>query len=313
MVHVPPGDMFYNDISSSQTYQEAGGERGMKFGVSSYSLHQAMSKGEMTWSDVIAYIAEIGGEHVEVVPIGVSLPDHPELVAQIRGKAAECGLDISNYAIGANFSELSDDDFEKEIARVKREVDVARDLGVTRMRHDVASSSDTSIRHFRAELPRLAEACRRIADYAAAYGITTSVENHGFYIQASDRVQALIHETGRDNFRTTLDIGNFLCVDEDPVSGVRNNLPYASMVHIKDFYRRPAYLNPGDGWFRSAAGNYLRGAVAGQGDIDMRHVLRLVKASGYDGYLSLEFEGHEDCRWGARVGLDNLKRLWSEV
>jgi sugar phosphate isomerase/epimerase len=39
----------------------------------------------------------------------------------------------------------------------------------------------------------------------------------------------------------------------------------------------------------------------------------MIKASGYDGYLSLEFEGMEDCLTGTRVGLDNLKRLWSEI
>ncbi|WP_123042094.1 sugar phosphate isomerase/epimerase family protein [Cohnella candidum] len=285
----------------------------MKFGVSSYSLYQAMRKGEMDILGAIAYIAEIGGEHVEIVPLGFDLTEKPELVEQIRQKASDCGLEISNYAIGANFSDLTDEQFEAEIARVRKEVDVAKALGVKKMRHDVASSPDASIRHFLQELPRLAEACRRIADYAAPYGITTSVENHGFYIQASDRVQALIHETGRENFRTTLDIGNFLCVDEESIVGVRNNLPYASMVHIKDFYRRPAHQNPGEGWFRSSAGSYLRGAVAGQGDISMREVFKLIRASGYDGYLSLEFEGIEDCKWGARVGLENIKRLWSET
>lgn len=285
----------------------------MKFGVSTYSLYQAMHKNEMSLMDAIAYIAEIGGEHVEIVPIGFDLTNDPGLIDQIRDKAAACNLEISNYAIGANFSDLSDEALDNEIARVKKEVDAANALGVKKMRHDVASSPDTSIRHFMAELPRLAKACREIADYAAGFGITTSVENHGFYIQASDRVQALINETGRDNFRTTLDIGNFMCVDEEPTTGVRNNLPYASMVHIKDFYKRPSYLNPGEGWFRSPSGTYLRGAVAGQGDIDMRQVLRLIHNSGYDGYISLEFEGLEDCRFGARAGLDNIKRLWNEV
>ncbi|TJY42929.1 sugar phosphate isomerase/epimerase [Cohnella pontilimi] len=285
----------------------------MKFGVSSYSLHNAMVNNEMTILDVIDYIAQIGGEHVEIVPLNFTLHDNPRLVEQIRERASRAGIEISNYAIGANFAELGEAEYEAEIARVIKEVDVAHALGVKRMRHDVASSSDLSIRHFLEELPRLAEACRRIADHAAGYGITTSVENHGFFIQASDRVQALIHAVDRSNFRTTLDIGNFICVDESSVVGVKNNLPYASMVHIKDFYIRPSYLNPGEGWFRSSNGTYLRGAVAGQGDLDMRQILRLIRESGYDGYVSLEFEGAEDCRWGARVGLDNVKRLWNDT
>ncbi len=175
------------------------------------------------------------------------------------------------------------------------------------------SRPETSIRQFEADLPRLVEACRRIADYAAQFDIVTSVENHGFYLQASDRVLRLVHEVDRANFKTTLDIGNFLCVDEDPVSAVSNNIPFASMVHLKDFYRRPSYRNPGEGWFKSTHGNFLRGAIVGQGDIDMPEVVRVLKASGYDGYLSVEFEGMEDPRTGSRIAMDNVRRLWQEA
>lgn len=284
----------------------------MKFGVSTYSLNQAIAAGEMDVLDVIGYIAEIGGEHVEIVPLGFSLTDNPELLEAVKRKAKACGLEISNYAIGANFSGKNDEEFAAEIARVQREVDTAVRLGVKLMRHDVAWSQDTSIRHFNEELPRLAEACRRIADYAAGFGITTSVENHGYFVQASDRVQTLIHAVNRSNFRTTLDVGNFLCADEDPVSAVANNIGYASMVHIKDFYIRPADLPLAEGWFRSARSKHLRGAIVGHGDIDMRRVLRIIRESGYDGYLSVEFEGIEPCRMGARLALNQLKAMWME-
>lgn len=285
----------------------------MKIGLSSYSLSRAINAGEMTILEAIDWIAEHGGEHMEVVPFGYSLTEQPELIEAIRSKAAEANVELSNYAIGANFNKESDEEYEKEIERVMKEVDIANALGVKLMRHDVASDTDLSIKRFNEVLPRLAQACARIADHAAQYGITTSVENHGYFIQASDRVQALIHAVDRPNFKTTMDIGNFMCADEDPASAVTKNIGYASMVHIKDFYLRPSYLNPGQGWFKTTSGNYLRGAIAGQGDIDMRNVLRIVKNSGYDGFLSLEFEGMEDCRTGSQIGLDNIRRLWEEV
>lgn len=285
----------------------------MKLGLSSYSLYQALKKGTMTIADVIDFTADHGGEHIEIVPLGYNLTEQPELIDLIVAKAAERGIEISNYAIGANFLVDSEEAYQQEIARVKNEVDIANRLGVKLMRHDVASSPDVSIANFNTNINRLAAACREIAAYAGKYGITTSVENHGYFIQHSDRVQALIHAVNMPNFKTTLDVGNFLCADEQPFAGVKNNLPYASIVHIKDFYVRPAGQNPGDGFFRSTAGNYLRGAVAGQGDIPMRDVIQLVKSSGYDGYLSLEFEGVEDCEFGARVGLANVKRFWDEA
>ncbi|HEY0827561.1 MAG TPA: sugar phosphate isomerase/epimerase, partial [Bacilli bacterium] len=35
--------------------------------------------------------------------------------------------------------------------------------------------------------------------------------------------------------------------------------------------------------------------------------------SGYDGYLSVEFEGMEECKLGTRIGLENTVRLWNEM
>ncbi|WIV19986.1 sugar phosphate isomerase/epimerase family protein [Paenibacillus polygoni] len=285
----------------------------MKLGLSSYSLYQALNKGTMTIADVVDFTADHGGEHIEIVPLGYNLTEQPELIDLIVTKAAERGLEISNYAIGANFLVDSEEACQQEIARVKKEVDIANRLGVKLMRHDVASSPDVSIAHFNANIDRLAAACREIAEYAGTYGITTSVENHGYFIQHSDRIQALIHAVNMPNFKTTLDVGNFLCADEPPLAGVKNNLPYASIVHIKDFYVRPAGENPGEGFFRSTAGNYLRGAVAGQGDIPLRDIIRVIKSSGYDGYISLEFEGLEDCTFGARNGLSNVRRFWDEA
>lgn len=288
----------------------------MKLGMSSYSLIGAMRTGEMTILDVIQWTADHGGEHIEIVPIGFTLDDNPGLVEDIVNKADEVGIDISNYAIGANFLAESEAALAAEIGRVKKEVDVANQLGVKLMRHDIAyrPPSDISIRNFEQDLPQLVDACREIADYALQYGITTSIENHGFHVQASDRVQRVIELVDRPNFRTTLDTGNFLCVDENPITAVQKNLPYASMVHMKDFYVRPGHsYDPGEGWFRSAGGAYLRGAVTGQGDIDMEEIIRLVKHSGYDGYISIEFEGMEESKTGAKISLDNVRRLWDGI
>ena len=290
--------------------------RKMKVGLSTYSLQQALDRKELTVPDAVRWIAEQGGQHVEIVPMGFSLIDNPALIEEIKAAAREVGIDISNYVIGANFAvQESDETLEEEIQSIMRHVDVAAALGVKRMRHDVAfrPAPEGTVAQFEADLPVLVKACQRIADYAAGFGITTSVENHGYYVQSSERIQRLLHETERENFKTTLDIGNFLCVDEDPVSAVKNNIAHASIVHAKDFYWRPSTRNPGEGWFQTSHGNYLRGAIVGHGDIDMPEVFRVMKQSGYEGYISVEFEGMEDCRTASRIAMDNVRRLWDEA
>ncbi|MCL6445864.1 MAG: sugar phosphate isomerase/epimerase [Alicyclobacillus sp.] len=302
----------------------------MKIGLSTYSLVRLIREGKMTVLDVIEWAANHGAEHVEIVPFGFTLVDNPDLIDAIRGKAAEVGVELSNYAILSNFTQEDEAEYEREIERVMQHVDVAHRLGVTRMRHDVAwvptppgaqggpaglfmDDASTGIARFERELPRMAAACQRIADYAAQYGITTSVENHLYYVQQSDRVQRLIQTVNRPNYKTTLDVGNFLCVYEDPVVGVKKNIAYASMVHLKDFYYRPSYRDPGAGWFRTSTGNFLRGAIFGHGDVDTWEIMRVLKRSGYDGYASIEFEGMEDCLVGSQIGMENARRMWAEV
>ncbi|MFD1677381.1 sugar phosphate isomerase/epimerase family protein [Alicyclobacillus fodiniaquatilis] len=301
----------------------------MKFGVSTYSLVRSIRSGEMTVTDVIQWAADNGAEHVEIVPFGFTLFENPELTDQVRHKAEDVGVELSNYAILSNFTQEDDEEYEREIARVMKEVDVAHRLGVKLMRHDVAwlptppngkggpaglfmDDSTVNIARFERELPRMAAACQRIADYAANFGITTSVENHLYYVQASDRVQRLIQTVNRENYKTTLDVGNFMCVDENSVIGVRKNIKYASMVHLKDFYYRPSYRDPGEGWFRTSNGNFLRGAIFGHGDVDTWDVLRTIKASGYNGYASIEFEGIEECKMATKISLDNARRIWNQ-
>lgn len=287
----------------------------MKIGLSTYSLVRQIESKQMSVIEVIQWAADQGAQHVEIVPIGYDLHEEPSLVEAIRQKAADTGIDLSSYTFTANFIAENEEAYEQEIVRVMQEIDVAHSLGVKLVRHDVAKRSipESTVFNFFADLDKLAQACARVADYATQYGITTSVENHGYHIQASERVLALVHAVNRDNFKTTVDIGNFMCVDEDSVVAVKRNISYASMVHLKDFYLRPSYRNPGEGWFRTASGNYLRGAILGHGDIDVWEVLRVIKHSGYDGYVSIEFEGMEDCLVGAKSGMDNALRIWNEV
>ncbi|MBN8203383.1 sugar phosphate isomerase/epimerase family protein [Bacillus sp. NTK034] len=290
----------------------------MKVGLSTYSLVRELRDGNMTVLDVIDWIAENGGEHMEIVPYGFSVVDNAELAQQIKKRAEAARIELSAYSLPANFVQPTQEAFEQEVERLKEHVDIVNLMGIKIMRHDVTAfqlkPEEMTIHYFEEHFDKLVEGSRQIADYAAQYGITTTIENHGFNVQSSDRVQRVIHAVNRPNFKTTLDVGNFLCIDEDPLVGVKKNLKYAATVHLKDFYIRPYFENPGDGvWFRTVNENYLRGAIVGHGDLNIREIIRLIKGSGYDGYLTVEFEGMEDCRTGSKIGMDNVRRLWNEV
>ncbi|OMF24982.1 sugar phosphate isomerase [Paenibacillus sp. FSL H8-0548] len=289
----------------------------MKIGLSSYSLLNAIKSGELSILDAIRWIADNGGEHMEIVPYGYTLVDNPELADAVRETAKEAGIALSNYSMPANFVQETEELFNEEVARVKLHVDLVHRLGMNHMRHDVTAftlpEEKMTIKWFEDHLQLMVKGSQLIADYASQYGITTTIENHGFSVQSSDRVQRVLHEVDRPNFKTTLDIGNFMCVDENSIIGVKKNLPYASLIHFKDFYFRPYDQPPGGGdWFLTSNGNYLRGAIVGHGDIEIRKIVKLIKESGYDGYITIEFEGMEECKAASRIAMDNLRRFWNE-
>jgi inosose dehydratase len=286
----------------------------MKVGLSTYSLSRAINAKKIDVIEAIQWIADNGGEHVEISPFGFTLTDNETLVKAIVAKAKAVNVEISSYTIGAQFIHATEADLETEIVRLKKEVDIAHALGVKLMRHDAASrpADQSSLEQFELDLPVISDACAQIADYAKQYGITTSVENHGLHLQAHERVQRLLLAVNRDNFKTTLDIGNFICVDENAMIAARKNLPYASMIHAKDFHLKDSTYNPGEGWAQTPGGNYRRGAIVGNGDIKANQIIKFIKASGYDGFLSVEFEGMEDCFVGSRIGMENVKRFWNE-
>jgi len=286
----------------------------MKIGVSSYSFSRLVGSGQMAQIDVLSKAKEIGFDVVEfsaiAVPEGRTLADY---AAELRAEADKVGIEIANYTIGADFLGGSHGDLQAEIARVRAEVDIAAILGVPGMRHDASGgwpADHEGPRSFEAAIPRLAEGCRGVTEYAASKGIKTMVENHGRFCQESIRVEQLVTAVDHPNFGVLIDIGNFLCADDDPTEAVGRLMPYAFHCHAKDFHVKSGQeINPGRGWFESRAGNYLRGAIIGHGDVPLYQCLRVMHREGFQGVLSIEFEGIEDVIMGLELGHANLRRL----
>ena len=291
----------------------------MRLGISSYCLAQHLHSGEMTLLDVLDWCAEQGLATIEFAPIGYSFEDNDELLEAVIARCKEHQLEVVCYSIAADF--MSDDPAEraKELERVKGQIDLAARLGATCMRHDIVSwAADpdvTSAKNFDRLLPRLVEACRQTASYAAEKGVTILVENHGQIMNGHERLIRLAEAVDHENFGLLTDLGNLWCVDDDPVAGVPRMLKYSKHLHCKDFYQRPqSEVAPGEhGWFKSRAGYWLRGAIFNEGDLNVRQVLKSVREAGYDGSISLEFEGLEECRMASADSLKNIQRLWDEV
>lgn len=275
----------------------------MKICVSSYSFSQYVSAGKLNQVTVLDQAKELGFDGIEYATDKKTIESH---IPAIVEKSRDLDLPIVCYLTSADFVNR---DFEAEVARVCEEVDIAAALGTKLMRHDTTWAFPKGAT-FEDILPIIADGCRRVTEYAKTRGIRTMVENHGLLVQDSARVVALYRAIGSDNFSLLADMGNFMCADENSAVALGNVLPYAAHIHAKDFiFKSGDGENPGEGFFGTRAGNYLRGTIVGHGVVPVAQCLKLIKRAGYEGWLSLEFEGMEDCITGCRVGLANLRRL----
>jgi sugar phosphate isomerase/epimerase len=284
----------------------------MRLAVSSYSFERLISSGEMTQFDCIAKAKEIGFEAIEFVDIlpqdGFTKEEYARVLAQ---ECAHQGIRISCFTFGADFILGSKGDTQAEIERVKKMIDLAAILGVNLVRHDATRGDG---RPFDTVLPLLGDACREVTIYAATKGIRTTVENHGFFCQDSERVEKLYRTVSHKNFGILGDMGNFLCADESPEKAFGRIAPFIFYVHAKDFYVKSGlHPNPGEGYFYSRSHNYLKGTIVGHGDVPIMQCLSILKNIGYDSDIAIEFEGMEDTLTGITIGYENLKRYINAI
>ncbi len=285
----------------------------MKFSLSSYSLGSLRRNG-VSEKELIHIAKELGFDGIEFAEIHPEEgKDKKEYAKELKAECEKVGITPTQYSIGADLLYGKDGSREKEIERLKYEADVAVLLGVTGMRHDASSGfrgDEKKYKTFDDALPLIADGYKQVTEYAEKKGIKTMIENHGYFCQDSDRVEKIVRAVGNKNFGVQIDIGNFLCADENPVTAVSRLTNYVSYVHVKDFHIKSGNnLAPCDGFFKTRGGNYLRGAVLGHGDVPVLQCLSIIKNSGYDGFVTLEFEGCEDAKTACEWGLHTLKKI----
>jgi sugar phosphate isomerase/epimerase len=155
---------------------------------------------------------------------------------------------------------------------------------------------------------------RRLADYAGERGVKICSENHGRIMQDSDRMEELFYQVDHENYGLLCDMGNFGVADENYVRAVSRLLPQVCFVHAKDaFHRSGMMYDPGKGFRRTRGGDFRRATIFGHGDVPTYQILYAIKKSGYDGYVSIEFEGIEDPLMAVEISADNLKRMVADL
>jgi sugar phosphate isomerase/epimerase len=128
------------------------------------------------------------------------------------------------------------------------------------------------------------DSLNRLGDLAGKVGLNVVVENHGSVTSDANWMTDVMKKVNRSNVGTLPDFGNFCISDPwgtiqdgcdkmyDIYKGVEQLLPYAKGVSAK---------------------TYDFDANGEQPKLDYKRLVGIVKASGFKGYIGIEFEGND--------------------
>lgn len=226
----------------------------------------------------LAVVKRLGIGHIELRgAYGRGVDSYTlEEAGKLKQKLEAAGVKVS--AIGSPIGKIGiKEDFEPHFEKFKHVVELARFFETPYIRMFSFFMKDEKPESVRGEvLYRL----NRLISYAKEQNVVLLHENEkGIYGDSADRCLDLMQQLYGDHFKCTFDFANFIQCGQNTKKAYELLKPYITYVHIKDAVMADGHVVP-----------------AGQGDGGVEEILRLLKAVGYQGYLSLEphlaeFEG----------------------
>jgi len=271
----------------------------MDLAICHYSYHRSYKAGGWDPARVCAEVSALGVKAVDFH--ARLLGDAPGVVDQAQKALADYGLVLSGLSLNTNFNYEDDSAQQQMIADTRKWMKVAAELGapVSRIFGGSLRSRDAEI--IKQASAKVLSALRVLAPYAEELGLILAIENHGGLPCSAEEQVEMIEAVGSPYVRATVDVGNYMQCGQEGAVGTKIAAPYAAYVHMKDFKKVPDETKPW-GWGIDAC-------IVGQGAVDHKKCLENLQASGFNGYVALEYEGSEDESIGVPASVEYLKSI----
>lgn len=211
-----------------------------------------------------------------------------------EAKALKTDLDDNGMKISAIGSPIGkikfSDSFEDHYKTFEKLVEFTKILDTKYIRMFSFFTEGENEKHRDEVMARL----DKMINHAAKNDVVLLHENEkDIYGDIYERCVELMEKFYGDNFKCTFDFANFVQCGSDTLKAYDALKPYIEYVHIKDAHAKSGQVVP-----------------AGLGDGNVEVILKDLKNSGYNGYLSLEphlkrFQGLEALEGGRSVAKDS--------
>ena len=251
-------------------------------GCCAYSYRKYLQHGSMTMEDFIRKAVELRLDGVDMTAYYFKSTD-ADYLADLRYLAYKNGIPFSGTACGVSMVQADSAKRAEALTQIKKWVDVTDQLGASHLRV------------FAGKLPRgvtrsqatgwVVETLKAASDYSGKIGITLGLEDHSGITQNSETCLEIMHRVNSQYAGINLDITHFIPTStQDAYAQIASCIPYATNTHIRDMFDD-------------------------QTPIDMDRVWRMFAEAGFKGYMSAEYEGHEDPMTGVPKLIEKIRSL----
>ncbi len=260
-----------------------------KLSLAQWSLHKAILEEGMDPKDFAQKASELGFEGIEYVSQLYTKelkkdPDPKKAMQQLLEtlKSNSEAHNIKNLIImvdgEGDLAVLDEKERNETVEKHKKWVDAAQFLGCHSIRVNLFGTNDP-----KQWIDVATDGLDKLSDYAATKGVNVIVENHGYLSSNASLLVEVMKKVNKPNCGVLPDFGNFClereggerwgtkCIKEYPkYQGVEEMMPYAKAVSAK---------------------SYDFNTEGNETTIDYKKMLEIIKKSGYDGFIGVEYEG----------------------
>lgn len=241
--------------------------------------------------DVISAIHEVKKYNYDGIELSLHKAHlHPfdvteEKLTEIKQALEKEALPVACLATGAA-DLLTDEDYEPSLITndeegrkvriqcIKKSIEIAKFLGIDKV--NISSGFKKAEVGIEEAMDKLVAGIKECIEVCG--DITLALEPEpGMFVETTEQGIEVIKRVNSEKLKLNTDIGHVVCCEEDYLEKIRNACKYSAHFHIEDIKNRIHYHE-----------------IPGEGDIDLKAVLDILKEENYDGYVSVELYHHVD-------------------
>jgi sugar phosphate isomerase/epimerase len=244
----------------------------LKTSLNAFSFNNPLLKGEMNLDQLLEFCAANRLDAVDIT--AYYFPGYPEVPSDeylyhIKQKAFLLGLEISGTGVRNDFTDPDAEKRKASVELVKKWIIAAEKLGAPVIRV-FSGTADTKGLPRAEVLDYLVKDMKECVEFGKAHGVVVAIQNHNDFIKTADQAIEIIKRVNSGWFGLILDIGSYRT--GDPYKEIAQSIPYAVNWQLKE----TVFVN------------------GKEQKADLGRLMKIIKDSGYRGYLPLETLGEGD-------------------